>query len=238
MKPIAMIIVASSLAMGCAARLPAYQAIAIPELQEDATGSTLTLDELVASLTAAGASNVVVARGMSADGESTVSAVTADLLDRVYLFHDGELTGSVAIPHDPGYPPYHPTVKVMVSGQSEVLVVLAEGLRVQGKRVGILAFFGPDGVQSSTTLPLGGLASRHGGMKDPYIGGTDLQTGILLSARDEQGKPWSKVYVLSVADSSLAVSSLSSAEACACPIYHKWKMGTDGRTLFGQVASP
>lgn len=117
-------------------------------------------------------------------------------------------------------------------------MLLAEGLQVQGRRAGLLALFGPEGVTSRTTLPLGGLISRHGGLKDPYIGGTDLRGGILFSARDDQGRAWSDVYVIGVTDGTMTLDSISSEQACACPVYVAWKHGTDGRTLFGDVTAP
>jgi len=175
--------------------------------------------------------------GMSPDGEHVISAVMADLLEHVYLFEDGSYLDRVPIPHDPGHPAVHPTVKVLTHGDGNAVVLFADGLRFEGMETGLLATFDDHGVGSVAPLPLAALAEKHGGLRDVYVGGTELETGILVSGRSESGKPWSRVYVLTLVESRIEVESISSQKAWGCPYYASWRQGQDGRTLFGQVVS-
>jgi hypothetical protein len=210
--------------------MPAYEEPRVPSL---AAGPAGTDEDLVAALRTGGATNIVLARGML--GESVVTAVMADHLDRIYLFLDGSHLDSVEIPHDPGASPVHPTVKIIVAGSRAGLLLLADGLAIGGKPCGLLSLFDESGVRQTTPLPIQGLAAKHGGLHDPYIGGTDLGAGILISARDDGGKPWRTVYVLSLDAGKIGLATLSPAQACACSSYLTWRQGQDGRTLFGMV---
>jgi hypothetical protein len=217
----------------CAGTLPAYQQTAVPGLDEASLTALSTQDGFLDVLRESGATNIVLSRGML--GEQVAGAVTADHLEHVYLFLDGVYLDRVEVVHDPGRSPVHPTLKVVVAGGAAAVMLIAEQLEIEGRASGLLAFFDEKGVRRTTTLPLSGFSLKHGGIKDPYIGGTDLETGILFSARSEEGRTWSKVYVLSLADRKLDLDDMSPQQACFCSSYLSWKQGKDGRTLFGMV---
>jgi hypothetical protein len=225
------VIVLLILVPACAGQLPAYQPVSVPD--EGIAASGFEHDAYVSALQAAGASNIVVARGMLA--ERVTTAVMADHLDRVALFLDGVHLDDVEIPGDARSAAFHASLKLVTAGDSAGLVLVAEGLEVDGRRAGLLTLFDQEGVRETTVLPLTGLVVKNGGMRDPYIGGTDLESGILLSARTEEGKPWQVVYVVSLVDRAIGLDKLTPAQACACSSYLSWKQGQDGRTLFGMV---
>lgn len=216
----------------CAA-LPAYEEPAVPDMDQARIPSAGSQVEFVEELRSRGATNVVVSEGML--GSRVVGAVMADHLQHVYLFLDGGYLDRVEIPSDAGSSAVRSSLKVVNSGDEGALVLVAEGLEIEGKATGLLALFDEGGVVQATVLPLNGFSIKHGGLKDPYIGGTDLETGILFSARSEEGRAWSRVYVLSLMDKKIGLDALSSSKACFCASYLAWKQGQDGRTLFGMV---
>ena len=60
-------------------------------------------------------------------------------------------------------------------------------------------------------------------------------TGILLTARDDEGSPWKEIYVIKLVGTKLVVESVAYGKAFACKCFEDWLGGQDGRTLFGTV---
>jgi hypothetical protein len=220
---------------GCSAHYPDYQMTSFPELEQNALEPRgETTDAFVESLEQAGASNIHVAHGLAPDG-ALVDAVAADYLYHVYLFRDDTYLDRVRIPVDAGRAAVHPLVKVVLNGERSAVVLLADVMTVGGRRAGLLVQFDGDGVTSSTPLPMHGLIAKHGGMRDPYVGGTDLGQGILVTARDDGGTPWPRIYVLRLEAGKLEVQEVPYGEGFKCSCFQDWLNGQDGRTLFGEV---
>jgi len=217
----------------CSASLPVYQQTVWPSLDEAGFTADLTQVGFLDALRNGGASNIVLSQGML-EGH-VAGAITADHLEYVYLFLDGNYLDRVVISHDPNQSPVHPTLKIVNSGATAAVVLMAEELEIGGRASGLLTFFDEKGVRRTTQLPLAGFSAKHGGIKDPYIGGTDLNSGILFTARSGEGKTWSKVYVLSLVDKKLVLDDMTPQQACFCTSYLSWRQGKDGRTLFGMV---
>jgi len=205
----------------------------VPTLDEAGFTSAPSQGGFLEALRDGGATNIVLSQGMH-DGR-VAAAVMADHLEYVYLFLDGVYLDRVEVLHDPGQSPVHPTLKIVNAGALSAVMLLAEEFEIKGRASGLLAFFDEKGVRRTTTLPLAGFSIKHGGIIDPYIGGTDLETGILFSARNEEGRTWSKVYVLSLEDKKLGLDDMTPQQACFCASYMSWRQGKDGRTLFGMV---
>lgn len=227
------VIVFVILVPACVAHLPAYQQTAWPSLDEAGLTADLTQVDLLDALRDGGASNIVLSQGML--GEHVAGAITADHLEHVYLFLDGDYLDRIVVSHDPNQSPVHPTLKIVNSGATAAVILMAEELEIGGRASGLLSFFDEKGVLRTTQLPLAGFSAKHGGIKDPYIGGTDLESGILFTARSVGGKTWSKVYVLSLVDRKLVLDYTTPQQACLCTSYLSWRQGKDGRTLFGMV---
>ncbi len=233
MKKTLQLLVILILVPACAASLPAYETTAVPVLDEAGFAAMPTQAGFLDVLRDGGATNIVLCQGML-DGR-VAGAVMADHLQHIYLFLDGLYLDRVEVSHDPGHSPVHPTLKIVNAGSAAAVMLLAEDLEIEGRASGLLAFFDDRGVRRITKLPLAGFAFKHGGIKDPYIGGTDLESGILFSARSEEGRTWSKVYVLRLEDKKLGLDDLTPQQACFCASYLSWHQGKDGRTLFGMV---
>ena len=225
------------LALGaCSGSVPDYQAVRTPYVDKDDVSPGDSVNQVIDVLQAAGASNIVVAHGLSASGGLVLDAIAADRLGQVYMFAQGRHTFPVKIPHDPGRLPVHPTIKILTAGKgTDAIMLVADVVKVKGKQSGMLATFGPDGVKGVSVLPLEALADKHGGMRDPYIGGTDLASGVLLTARGVEGDPWPVIYVISLAGKKIEVDEVPRSEGYKCTCFADWIAGKDGRLLFGEV---
>ncbi len=222
-------------AAGCSAHYQEYALTSFPELEQ---GTLVPVGEsaegFVETLVAAGATNITVAHGIGPGG-CVLDAVAADYLYHVYVFKDGEYLGRAKIPCDPGRAAVHPTIKIVQNGPRAALVLFADVMTVKGRRAGLLVHIEDDGLGKVTTLPLDGLIDLHGGMRDPYVGGTDLAQGILVTARDDGGLPWPKLYVVRIEGSKLTIESVPYGKGFSCSCFADWVEGKDGRKLFGEV---
>lgn len=232
------VLVAAVLIAGCSAHYPDYDITSFPELKQatlEPRGKSVS--EFTDMLMDAGATNIQVAHGIGTGGV-VVDAVAADYLYHVYLFRDGEYLDRVKITCDPGRAAVHPMLKVVQNGDLSAVVLLADVMTVGEKRAGMLVQFDEEGVTQTTTLPVHGFIKKHGGMRDPYVGGTSLTQGLLVTARDDAGVPWTKIYVLKLVENKLSVDPVPYSRGFQCSCFNDWLDGQDGRTLFGDVIQP
>ena len=207
-----------------------YPALAEGSLTKEAIGSK---EAFLETLSSNGATNIISAEGyVSGKG---VSAVTADFLDYIYLFRDGAYVGRVPIRYDEGYPQVHPFVKIVEGKQVFGLFLVADNIRLDGKRVAQLILVGKGGKVTTRALPLDGIIESNGGLYDPYVGGDSLASGIVFCARDGGGKAWDVVYHLTLEEAGLRAKPKPVNFAYGCSCFTDWLEGRDGREVFGMM---
>jgi hypothetical protein len=225
-----------ALAAACAGRsMPAYEFQSYPALAEgQLTKETIGSKEaFIETLSSNGATNIISAEGyVSGKG---VSAVTADFLDYIYLFRDGGYVGRVSISYDEGYPQVHPFVKIVEGKNLFGVFLVADNIRLGGKRVAQLILVGKGGKVTTRALSLDGIIEVNGGLYDPYVGGDSLSTGIVLCARDGGGKAWDVVYHLTLEEAGLRAAPKPVNFAYGCSCFTDWLGGRDGREVFGMM---
>jgi hypothetical protein len=227
-------VLAALVLASCVTHRQEYQPVRIPKLKQETLKFQGSTEKFVGVLRGASASNITVGHGMCADG-GIIDVVMADYLKHVYIFMDGKFRMRAKIPFDAGKAPVHPTVKVVRAGDASAVVLVADVMRIKGKEAGLLVTFDREGGRAVVPLPLHGLLRKHDGMRDPYIGGTDMNQGILLTARNADGNPWSKVYQLKLVGKKIEVKTMSYQMAWQCSCFGDWLDGKDGRMLFGEV---
>jgi hypothetical protein len=230
----AMLVLAATLALcACAGRsMPAYEAQRFPELDESSLsleGGT-TREEFTGLLRESGATNIIASDGFV--GGKVVSAVTADFMEHIYLFGDGMYAGRVRIKHDTGRPQVHPFVKV-VQGKSMLgLFLVAENITWEDRRAAQLILIEKGGSITYKHLFLDSLVEKHGGIYDPYVGGDDLSSGLVLCARDGSGRSWDSVYLIKLGKETLRIEPKPVSFAYSCSCFSDWFGGKEGREVF------
>ena len=221
----------------CVAHFQDYQPVRVPGINKMDVEISGSPAEFVKLLRQTGVSNMTIGHGLTADGKKTVDVVMADYLKHLYIFVGGEFAMKAKIPHDKGKGPVHPTVKVVRAGDRTAVVLIADVMHIDGKQAGLLVTFDEKEIKSTVKLPVWGFIKKHDGMRDPYIGGTDMKTGILVTARNADGTAWTRIYVLKLVKNEVKLSSRHFSEGGSCACFYDWVSGQDGPTLFGRCWS-
>jgi len=218
----------------CAGRsMPCYEPQQYPDLNEEklTLKKTTKKDSFIDLLKTSGATNIITSEGYVSG--KVVSAVTADFLDYIYLFREGSYAGRVKIKHDEGKPQVHPFVKVVHGKNLFGVLLAAENIRIADKRIAQLIIVEKGGKISHKNISVESLIERHNGMYDPFVGGEDLGSGLILCARDKGGKAWGVVYHLTLEKGKVGMKPKPVNFAYSCSCFTDWLEGTDGREVFG-----
>jgi hypothetical protein len=212
--------------------MPAYEAQGYPDIDEKklSLSSATSKEEFLGLLREKSATNLIMSEGYLSG--KVVSAVTADFMDYIYLFSDGKFVGRVPVKYDEGRPPVHPFVKVVHGRNLFGLVLLADNMQVGAKRVAQLILIEKGGKITYKNVALDDLIEKHDGLYDPYIGGENLSTGLVLCARNRKGKAWNLVYLITLKGDSLEVKPEHQDAAFGCSCFADWLAGMDGREVF------
>jgi hypothetical protein len=178
-----------------------------------------------------GATHVVRARGFV--NERVVSAVTADSMRHIYIFADGDYLGRLDIRCDAGREPLRPFLKIVYGKKRFGVLLVAHNLALDGKRISQLILVGKGGKKTHVSLTVDELEKKHGGMTDPYVGGEDLASGIILCAKNNSGKAWDTVFVLSESAESVKIEKMPRIFALGCPCFMDWVLGRSTRGILG-----
>lgn len=179
-----------------------------------------------------GATHVIRVRSYVND--RVVDAVAADGLRHIYLFADGTYAGRLDIRCDVGREPIRPFLKIVYGKKRFGVLLVADNLALDGKRIAQLILVGTGGKKTHVSLTLDALEKKHGGMMDPYVGGDDLASGIILCARNFSGKAWDTVFVLSESGESVKVEKMPRIYAHGCPCFMDWILGRSTKDILGK----
>jgi hypothetical protein len=219
-----------------AASMPDYETLSYPDFREETlvVGKTTDKGSFVAMLKKSGATNVISSESFVSG--LNVSAVTADFFEYIYLFRDGDYLGKIKIEFDEGMPPVHPFVKIVYGKGRFGVLLVAENIRFKNKRVAQLILVEKGGKITHKSISLEGLIESNDGLYDPYVGGENLGSGLIFSARDRAGNPWSLVYHLTMKDDKVLMDPKPRSFAYGCGCFTDWLEGKDSRDVFNMKA--
>jgi len=232
MKSIAILAMAL-LSWACgAASMPDFETLSYPDFREETLqiDKSTDKDSFVAMLKKSGATNVISSDGYIS-GRS-VSAVTADFFEYIYLFRDGAYLARVKIKFDEGMPPVHPFIKIVYGKGRFGILLVAENIRFKSKRVAQLILVEKGGIVTHKSISMESLIDLHDGLYDPYVGGENLGSGLIFSARDRAGNPWSHVYQLTMREDKVLMEPKPKSFAYGCGCFTDWLDGKDSRDVF------
>ncbi|MFH1436651.1 MAG: hypothetical protein ABIJ56_13155 [Pseudomonadota bacterium] len=214
------------------AYLPAYETAKQPDIKEKKLVIRKMMSEadFIAALKQRSATNIVASHGYI--NGNIVSAVTADNMEYIYLFNAGHYTGRLEIRHDEGAAPLHPFIKVVYGKNKFGVFLTAENLRLNGRRVAQLILVRKGSEPVYVSIELKSMIENNNGMIDPYVGGENLDTGIFLSARDNEGRVWNVIYLISFPTSKSKVEAKPIHDAYCCPMFVSWMDGKGAREIF------
>jgi len=177
------------------------------------------------------ATNIVSAKGYV--NEKIVSAVTADHMKQIYIFGDGKYFGRLEIRCDSGRHPVRPFVKIIHGKNRFGVLLVADNLALNGKRISQLILVKKGGEKTYISLTMDLLEKNNGGMVDPYVGGEDLESGVIFCAKNSNGKAWKTIFIITASDETVKVEKMPRYFAHTCPCFMSWVKGKDARELFG-----
>lgn len=232
MKPVAILVLAFLAAACGAASMPDYETLSYPDFREEnlQIDKSTDKDSFVAMLKNSGATNIISSEGF-VSGRS-VSAVTADFFEYIYLFRDGAYLARVKIKFDEGMPPVHPFIKIVYTKGRFGILLVAENIRFKSKRIAQLILVEKGGIITHKSISLEDLIDSNDGLYDPYVGGENLGSGLIFSARDKAGNPWSLVYHLTMRDDMVLMEPKPRSFAYGCGCFTDWLDGKDSRDVF------
>jgi len=178
-----------------------------------------------------GATHVIRVRGYVND--KVVSAVAADGLRNIYIFADGDYAGRLDIRCDAGREPLRPFLKIVFGKKRFGVLLVADNLALDGKRISQLILVGKGGKKTHVSLTMDALENKHGGMTDPYVGGDNLASGVILCAKSVSGKAWDTVFVLTESGESVKVEKMPRIYAHGCPCFMEWVLGRSTKEILG-----
>jgi hypothetical protein len=236
MKAVAILALTMLHASCGAASIPDFETQSYPDFREESlvVDKSTDKDSFIAMLKKSGATNIISSEGF-VSGRS-VSAVTADFFEYVYLFRDGDYLGRIKVKFDEGMPPVHPFVKIVYGKGRFGILLVAENIRLKSKRVAQLILVEKGGKITHKSISLDNLIDSHDGLYDPYVGGENLGSGLIFSARDRAGNPWSLVYHLTVRDDKVLMEPKPQSFAYGCGCFTDWLDGMDSRDVFHMKA--
>jgi len=213
--------------------IPSYQMQQYPNINEKTLVVKKNTEEVdfVKMLKKEGATNIISSKGYI--NNAVISAVTADFMDYVYIFKDGKYIDRLEIKHDGEKPQVHPFAKIVYSKDTFGIFLAAENIEYKGKRVAQLIQVTKEGEIVHQAISIDEIIRENQGMYDPYVGGESLDTGIFLTGRANNGKPWSSAYKIKLVENELkVVGRVSASELGGCSCYFDWVMGKDAREVF------
>ena len=215
------------------ASMPNYENQSYPDINEEKLkiGKTFTKSSFLAYLKKKGATNIIASEGYIS--EKVVTAITADFLDYIYIFSDSRYIARFEIKYDEGKPQTHPVVKVVYGKGKFGFLLVADNMRLKGKRVAQLILVGKGGKITNNSISLESLIERNGGLYDPFIGGENLESGLVFSARDRAGRAWGNAYILTIEKNKLHFEKKAMEKVFGCSCFTDWLEGKDGREVFG-----
>ena len=232
---IAILTASLALASCTPAAMPDYQMQRYPYLNEKTlvlkNKKTKTTESyFIDMLKKTGATNIISSKGYL--NGHTVSAVTADYMDYIYLFDNGTYIARLEIKYDEGKPQVHPFAKVVHGNGYFGVLLVAENIEHEGKRVAQLILIKKGGKAEHIDISLEKLIEKHGGIYDPYVGGENLKTGVFLAGRMNTGEPWFSVYKITLEKGKIVKKKVPAYEAAGCSCYDSWMEGKDAREVF------
>lgn len=202
-------------------------------------GST-TLSEAVGRMRALGLTGV--RRTQFQKGDSTeLSAIAADYQTRVHIFEDERYSHSVQLATTTTLP-YEYGLRFVVDGERTILLVLYDdplrwtARRSQAQGPWLTTVARESGrFQQRSRMRIGGLAGARSGAAQPLFVGYDLEEGLLLYARDREGRPWRDAYMLRSDAGRIAVAPVPFLDAVRCSCIQDYLDG-EGPTTTGATA--
>ncbi|MFH1435140.1 MAG: hypothetical protein ABIJ56_05455 [Pseudomonadota bacterium] len=216
-----------------AANMPNYENQSYPDFNEKKlkVGKSFTKTSFLSYLKKKGATNIIASEGYISG--KVVTAITADFLDNIYIFSDSRYAAKLEIKYDEGKPQTHPVVKVVYSKGEFGFLLVADNMRLGGKRVAQLILVGKGGKITNSSISLESLIEKNDGLFDPFIGGENLESGLVFSARDRTGRAWGDAYLLTIDKSKLRLEKKTREHVFGCSCFADWLQGKDGREVFG-----
>ncbi|NUO48929.1 MAG: hypothetical protein HOV80_08750 [Polyangiaceae bacterium] len=191
---------------------------------------TTTIEEARTVFESRRMSGIALARYARETGP-TIEVLGADYQTRLHLFENGTYKASIQLP-TAGLPPYGLAVGLGRAGDADVLLALyRDPLSRAEEPPRLLSFaISNTGVALVDRRSLGGLVSKHGGMTRPALIGNDLDTGVMLVARDAQGALWDTSYLFVFDRGRFAVRPQSMNEAMRCSCVRDYAYATEATT--------
>jgi len=215
------------------ASMPTYESQSYPDINENKLkiSKAFSKKSFLAYLKKKGATNIIASEGYIS--EKVVTAITADFLDYIYIFSDSQYIAKHKIKYDEGNPQTHPVMKVVYGNGKFGFLLVADNMKLGGKRVAQLILVGKSGKMSTRSISLESLIEKNGGLYDPFIGGENLESGLVISARDRAGRAWGDAYLLTIDKNKLRLEKKAKEFAFKCSCFADWHDGKDGREVFG-----
>ncbi len=184
--------------------------------------SVTTLQEARASVARHRLSGLVEVEYASAGG-AVITVLGADYQRRLHVFENGRYTHSVQLP-TAGVPPYGLALGLGDHRAAEVLIVLyRDPLQRADEPPRLLAFQLARGrFELFGRASFEHLVAEHGGMTRPALIGHDLEDGIMLVARDRDGRLWDTTYLLRIDEDAVTVQPKSITDALQCSCVRKY----------------
>ncbi len=167
-----------------------------------------------------------------------LNAISADYQMAVHVFENDRYRESVRL-HAGSVLPYGGALTISSSGNSIFLLALYrdplemtdQKLMAQPPRIEIFEQSGGSFVFRST-FHIGKIAADNGGITRPIFVGHDLDDGVMLLARDNDGVIWDGAYFLRLENGSLKTTHVSLQEASRCSCVQKYMYGEDIESLW------
>lgn len=187
---------------------------------------TTTIEEARAAFEARRLTGVALARYAREDGP-TLEVLAADYQTRLHLFENGRYRASIDLP-TAGLPPYGLAVGLGRAGDADVLLALYRDPLARAEEPPQMLSFAISnaGVALVDRRSLRGLVSKHGGMTLPALIGNDLDTGVMLVARDAEGALWDTSYLFTFDRGRVGVRPQPMTEAMRCSCVRDYAFAT------------
>ncbi len=161
-----------------------------------------------------------VVLGSSSQPEE-LAVIGGDFQRSLHLFRNGRYWQSEALPADA--PAYGLALGVAQRGGDALLLVVQQSPLDGASGNRLLMYAASErGIELRASRTLDDLAADNGGMSHPRLIGRDIEDGVLLIARDDDGILWDDTYVFSAGDVSsggglrVVARPLSESIRCSC----------------------
>jgi hypothetical protein len=227
------ILIASVVALpGCAGFAPAVEEPlrvgTLDDLRPEALGlqrGITTSDEARMTLRNRGLTGMVEDAYVGPAGK-TLEVLAADYQRRVHVFVDRRYSTSLELPTH-GLPPYGLAVRFAARGTDEMLLVLYRDPLARAHEPPVLVAYTRAGDEFRMTArsSFAPLVARHRGMTRPMLVGNDLDSGIMLVARERDGTLWDTSYLVRFEQGEFALQPHPMTEAMRCACLRAYAFG-------------